>query len=739
MPQIPKHRKVKRPAVLIKKTQYLRNYLRSRSYKPLCEKLKSNNCSLAKALSKEKHESQLLFSQNVALIAEVQDLGTACNKRDAVISNILKNAKEMLKMIVTMTGYLTNTISTCQEFVASPTSNLRMSASSTGIILGDSYRRLSAKSPTRGVVKPMVSGHTITKPTINLSRVNMQHINNSSNLSVIQEVTTPPRNQELNSPRTPGRLNVSQRRNEEGRMYRMPERLNVTSPRHSDESERRLSKRSNRRSGRMSGNISKSRKLSGGNSTRNSIENFEYIGSPTVKLNDVSKLLQNSQSINIRKLTENRNTLGNESLESNESVSPEDSQTSIKLPELSPPNVSKTNGDTTIEDENEKNDDDLNNTSKTHENMNGTQNAMDIEDPLEGPSWLFNNTCSVPSFKYKMRHTFNSFENKDKKTDEDTLSNDDSMDITLRVTELSDESDNEKSSQDTSSLSTTSKCDGSMSNSKLDQQINNENEYQNGQANENNDTSYNASTSTDTTVINENECKVENELAMNFPNFITQRRGCFESEEEDDDFTLMYMRPNNMHFDINDLKLPVLEESALKTNIPVETEPEVTTNLKQITQICPLPSVANNSLDEFTFNQSTVKLPLLNNNDDKEKKKKKSKNVSPEDVVEGTPILNRKSSRKRKDQSGNKDPSAVKVVLQKLNESDVKSRTPSPEVSNSQESGKSLSPCSRTENSSDSENSNTSTSSIYAISRPRRKRAPTTFHEPSLKRKLRRN
>ncbi|XP_012150493.2 uncharacterized protein LOC100877238 isoform X1 [Megachile rotundata] len=739
MPQIPKHRKVKRPAVLIKKTQYLRNYLRSRSYKPLCEKLKSNNCSLAKALSKEKHESQLLFSQNVALIAEVQDLGTACNKRDAVISNILKNAKEMLKMIVTMTGYLTNTISTCQEFVASPTSNLRMSASSTGIILGDSYRRLSAKSPTRGVVKPMVSGHTITKPTINLSRVNMQHINNSSNLSVIQEVTTPPRNQELNSPRTPGRLNVSQRRNEEGRMYRMPERLNVTSPRHSDESERRLSKRSNRRSGRMSGNISKSRKLSGGNSTRNSIENFEYIGSPTVKLNDVSKLLQNSQSINIRKLTENRNTLGNESLESNESVSPEDSQTSIKLPELSPPNVSKTNGDTTIEDENEKNDDDLNNTSKTHENMNGTQNTMDIEDPLEGPSWLFNNTCSVPSFKYKMRHTFNSFENKDKKTDEDTLSNDDSMDITLRVTELSDESDNEKSSQDTSSLSTTSKCDGSMSNSKLDQQINNENEYQNGQANENNDTSYNASTSTDTTVINENECKVENELAMNFPNFITQRRGCFESEEEDDDFTLMYMRPNNMHFDINDLKLPVLEESALKTNIPVETEPEVTTNLKQITQICPLPSVANNSLDEFTFNQSTVKLPLLNNNDDKEKKKKKSKNVSPEDVVEGTPILNRKSSRKRKDQSGNKDPSAVKVVLQKLNESDVKSRTPSPEVSNSQESGKSLSPCSRTENSSDSENSNTSTSSIYAISRPRRKRAPTTFHEPSLKRKLRRN
>lgn len=41
-----------------------------------------NNNSLAKALSREKHECQLLFSQNVALIAEVQNLGSACTKRD---------------------------------------------------------------------------------------------------------------------------------------------------------------------------------------------------------------------------------------------------------------------------------------------------------------------------------------------------------------------------------------------------------------------------------------------------------------------------------------------------------------------------------------------------------------------------------------------------------------------------------------------------------------------------------
>ena len=42
----------------------------------------------------------------------------------------------------------------------------------------------------------MVSGHTITKPTINLSRVNMQRLQNV-NLSIIEEgPSTPERNLE---------------------------------------------------------------------------------------------------------------------------------------------------------------------------------------------------------------------------------------------------------------------------------------------------------------------------------------------------------------------------------------------------------------------------------------------------------------------------------------------------------------------------------------------------------------
>lgn len=53
-----------------------------------------------------------------------------------------------------------------------------------------SLKKFSERSPTKGVVKPMVSGHTITKPTINLSRVNIQRPNDVTNLSIIAEIST---------------------------------------------------------------------------------------------------------------------------------------------------------------------------------------------------------------------------------------------------------------------------------------------------------------------------------------------------------------------------------------------------------------------------------------------------------------------------------------------------------------------------------------------------------------------
>lgn len=754
MAQIPKHRKVKRATVLIKRTQCLKNYSKSKSYKPLCEKLKINNNSLAKALSKEKQESQLLFSQNVALVAEVQDLGLACSKSDAVISNVLKNANEMLKMLVTMTGYLTNTISCCQEFAASSVTNLRMSCNSVG--RRESYRRLSTKSPTRGVVKPMVSGHTITKPTINLSRVNMQHFNNPSNLSIIQEAATPPRNQNLNSPRSPIAVPARQRRCETGRACRMPERLTVVSPRNSEENERRLSKRSSRRS------RPKLDRLSASKTSRRSTDSFQHITSPRVKLNDVSKLLQNSQSINIRMLAGSRSDREIVSPETSSAANHQgSSRIATTIPKTSSSDNSKVDDydataaadDRNVDDETEQNDTRSDNMDeKIKENPTETQAvASNLEDPLEGPSWLFDNSQTVPCYG-----------NNEKKTDALNVSSDNSMCSTLKATELSDESDSERCMHQTISLATLNKRGSQLVHSKKSKRINNRhNECTLYEENGNIDTACNTPKSTVPMDATEDRCRIESKPFVNSANFITQRRGYFDSEDEDD-FTLMQMRqPRNVDFDINDLKLPALEESSLNRLVRADPEPEpqpeITGTLRHISQICPIPPVSNITLDEPAFNQSTAKLPLLMNNDydnkDLTPMKDKSESFQSKrrfkkvmtlsgELNDSTPTFNNKKNQKKKknkEKPANKDPSAAKVVLQKLDESGVKSRTPSPEEI-SHDYNQSLSPVGlRIDNSSDSESSSASINSMYTLNRPRRKRAPTSLQEPNLRKKLRRN
>ena len=52
-----------------------------------------------------------------------------------VITNVLKNAKDMMQILVTMSGFLTNTISSCQEFVQNQGNIHRLSTSSTGSML----------------------------------------------------------------------------------------------------------------------------------------------------------------------------------------------------------------------------------------------------------------------------------------------------------------------------------------------------------------------------------------------------------------------------------------------------------------------------------------------------------------------------------------------------------------------------------------------------------------------------
>ncbi|XP_076299528.1 uncharacterized protein LOC143218291 isoform X2 [Lasioglossum baleicum] len=737
MPQIrKKYRKVTRVMDIRKRAQIMKY----KSYVPLCEKLKTNNSSLAKALSEEKQECQLLYSQKIALIAEVQDLVSACNKRDAVIMNISNNSKEMLKMLVSMTGYLTSTISMCQEYTSA---NTNTPYSSIG--RRDSHRRVSTKSPTKGVVKPMVSGHTITKPTINLSRVNMQDINNASNLSVIPEVVTPPRTRETNSLRSPVSVAVRQRRCDTDRTCRLPERLTVVSSPRSSENERRLSKRSSRHSGRMSGKHSRSKsgRLSGGNSTRCSIGNFECIRSPTVKLNDVSKFLQNSQSINIRLLTETRKIETDEasvhaenSDDLNQDDAQDDSEISVTIPETPPSDTSVETNEKTVVNNVEilRESDDKNEQNST----TAQDSSSNYDDPLEGPSWLFNNFQTVPCNI-----------NIEKKTDDINVSIDNSMSRSLVVIETSDESDDEKPMEESQSLLSEQESKLTSFSESVEQE-NTENDSVSSQ-DVSNDTGcdiFVPSTPKDT---NQKEHKTESEPAQNLANFVTLRRGCpVEEEEDEDDFTLMFVRnPRDMQFDINDLKFPEIEESTLKPIASVEPEPEVTTTLRKISQICQIPSITNKSIDESVFNYSTVNLPLLVNNeyDNKEKsdptqRKKKAKTIPLRDsddfIDAGTTIKKQTGQTNKKTKSAGQDPSAAKVVLQKLDKSDVKSRTPSPEeLSNSSLSLNKTSL--RGGDLSDSENSNASTDSMPAVPRSRRKRVTKNMQEPSLRKKLRRN
>lgn len=368
----------------------------------------------------------------------------------------------------------------------------------------------------------------------------------------------------------------------------------------------------------------------------------------------------------------------------------EDSQTGI-VPETPPSDDSKDGTDEPIENKSKQSNNELDTTNQQEKKkVNETKShTTDWEDPLEGPSWLFNNYQDVPSFT-----------NEDKKTDDVDVSNNDTMNTSLKASESSDVFDNEKSVEQMSSLSTSNRDSSHMNDSKISKPMNDETESNIFDEKENNDSFYNMNVVTGT---NGQECKTENAPAVNLQNFVTQRRGYFESEDEDD-FTLMYVRqPRNMHFDINDLKLPVLEESVLKPIVSAEPEPEVTTTLQKISEICPIPSVSHNSMDESTFNQSTVKLPLLVNNtyDDKEftplkkslqqkKRRKKMIVTQSNDMVDNIPPFRKSNYQKKRKNKFVQDPSTVKVVLQKLNESDVKSRTPSPNETFSRDSNQSL-------------------------------------------------
>ncbi|XP_026827350.1 dentin sialophosphoprotein-like [Ooceraea biroi] len=754
MPQI--IRKVKRAAVLTKRTQCLKKYYRERSYRPLYEKLKSNNNYLAKALSQEKQNNQSLFTQNLDLLSEIQELRLGYNAQDNVITNVLNNTREMFKMLVTMSNYMTNTISICQEYVTSNTT-VKLSTASTG--RKDSSKRLSTKSPAKGVVKPMVSGHTITKPTINLSRVNMENINNPSRLSDIPEVPASNRSS-INEDRSPIAvpMAITSLRYESGSAHRMPERLAVAPPRlndtHVTNDERRL-KRKSRHSKKLSGSFSRSRSNRWSDETpRSSMGHINQLGVPTVKLNDVSKLMQNSHSINIRRLIHKVGVQENNDAHhdtSEKSVVTPNTQVSINLDEEDETCTSasheRDSGVQTVNKVSDKGD--LTRHSSLTENARPSQNNVWEEDPLEGPSWLFNNTLAVPSRDNEPEESSNHL-----RVDSD-FNNNTSVDI-VEYDDDDDDSSATDNNREELPLNLGNFMEPSVSTNNASTLEKDAVPTSDCESSSNHDAGNSPCAVTPTASLSACERNLDNNVEdnTNFSNFVTLRRGQSEVvEEETEDFTLM-LAPNchpirNMNFDINELRLPTLDEPAINSNVGESDAEDIA--ISNITSVPASNLALNQDQDVMSVHDRvTIKISLPPANDHERvststernkyasKKNKRAGVASLKDRAEhvDSDSMTNSRARKRSRPERNRDPSSAKVVLEKLNESRVRQRTSSDETDS-----QSTNSCMRsTSNQAESfEDTEDSTNSNYASNRPRRRKAPMNLKEPNMKKKLRRS
>ncbi|KYN03633.1 PREDICTED: uncharacterized protein LOC108773256 [Cyphomyrmex costatus] len=697
-------RKFKRVGVLAnKRSQILKTrYKEVRSYRPLCEKLKHNNSHLAKALSKEKQNSQTLFTQNIELVEEIQQLNLICNTRNTVISNVLNNAKEILKMLVTMTGYMTNTISMCQELVAANTA-VRLSASTEN---KESSVRLSTKSPAKGVVKPMVGGHTITKPTINLSRVNMEDIN-VSRLSDIPEVTTPTRSLEITENRSPIiSLPSTPLRYENGRPCRLPERLTISSPRVNDEQRLRRNRRSH--SKRLSVSFSRS---------RNRWSNETPSTAGHINVIDTQIDIQSKES---RDDTSDKHLTDRINAKS-------ESQVPINSNGKNETHIDTSKKDSDVQINNKISNKDFSRNSSVTESskLQNNTRTWEEEDPLEGPSWLFNNTIPPQDNEPELENV-----------DVSDVNNNTSQVIVYdesSVTEsnVGDISNSNESMNDVQASERYPVADRSECNSFIHEH-------------DTNDSICEILPTTTTSNDKRSSDNIEDGNAndtMKFTSFVTLRRGHSEVPEETEDFTLMLRQSRqNMKFNINELRLPVLDESVINNSaVNNEIDTKVTTTLPRNTSI-PIASVSNQNLDKSDYNHITIKLPIILVSDHKrtsipQKTKHSNKSIKKSRTpnmtgrtshAENSPTIKNKTKLRNKSKD-NRDPSTAKVVLEKLNESHVKPRT-----------AQNINSVIKDVTSDEDDNQRDLEGSIYTSNRPRRRKAPTNLKEPTLNKKLRR-
>lgn len=295
------------------------------------------------------------------------------------------------------------------------------------------------------------------------------------------------------------------------------------------------------------------------------------------------------------------------------------------------------------------------------------------EDPLEGPSWLFNNT--IPS-RDNEPEELNQLHVSDvnNNTSQLIVYDDDSSDAESNTEELSPLQSLNESVSDILTLDRNATPADRIGDKSHDE----------------NDSNVCELPTRNIFSRKENLNNIEHNNAendtTNFARFVTLRR---EHPEVTEDFTLMLSRRpiRNMQFDINELRLPNLEESMMNST-GNEVDTEVTAPSPNIANIS-ISAMSNHTPNESEHDQTAIiKLPLSSIKDKNEstpqqkkhlnKKNKIAKMLNLENEtnhIKDASIIKDKTKKRNKSRN-NRDPSMAKVVLEKLNEYHVKPRTP---------------------------------------------------------------
>lgn len=318
-------------------------------------------------------------------------------------------------------------------------------------------------------------------------------------------------------------------------------------------------------------------------------------------------------------------------------------------------------------------DKDISRNSSVTENSKLSHNntrTWEEEDPLEGPSWLFNNT--MPSRDNEPEEVDVNVSDVNNNTSQVIVYDESSVteSNTEEMSNLNESmSDMQTSEKDAVPIAERSECESYLR-----------------------DTDGNTCKTLPAATASNGEKNLDNledsnaDDTMKFTSFVTLRRGHSEApDEETNDFTLMLRQSTqNMQFNINELRLPVLEESVINNSVVRnEIDTEITAAIPRVTNI-PVASVSNRSLNESDYNHITIKLPLIVINDHKrtstspktKHSNKKPRLSSMKSRTESSLTIKNTSKPKNKSENS-RDPSAAKVVLEKLNESHVKPKVSS--------------------------------------------------------------